>query len=148
MLGFVDLQDVSDFVRRWTLSAAGLPAEERMLILSLAQSACHLLTAQITRVETITDAARKAAAPRREVAIPVVSSLPPMPDLAARQKLEQTREETRQIEEETRQMQSNAIDRRHQLHRQLTNPELFCPHCNQAYSDPTHGCRHCTVHYP
>lgn len=151
MLGFVDLQDVSEFVRRWTLSAAGVPAEERMLILSLAGSACHLLTAQITRVETITDAARQAAPPRVSPAVPTVSSLPPMKtadQIAAERKLQQTREETRRIEEETSRMMAEAADARHKLLRQMTNPELFCPLCNQAYSDPTHGCRHCAASYP
>ena len=161
-LGLSKLDEVSEFLRTWTMKA-GLEAlpEERALILSMVHSASQTLTAQaedyqemIARGKRERELAGEKSQLENDQRARAESARAERAEYDRRQReqtqreaaarLEKTREETRAIQRETARIQQEGRDRQNLTNRILTNPELYCPHCNRAYADKTGGCPHCT----
>lgn len=154
-LGFADHGDVAAFLRDWTLTAATASAEQQTVLLNLIETARQTLMAQVNKVETLREEGRRRAQDQaqqqREASRRAEDARRRQEQerRAAQERLRRTQEETREIERETQEANRRAADRRHEMNRRLTNPELFCPHCNASYADATRGCRHCsTFRYP
>ena len=160
-LGISRREAIAEFLRGWTMRAAEASSEERQLMLSMLDSARETLNAQALEYEElIRDGKRKAEEKSRLESEQKVRSDAARADRAeydrrqreqiqreAAAKLEKTREETRAIQRETEKIQQEGRERQRLMNRILTNPELYCPHCNRAYADKTGGCPHCTAHF-
>lgn len=157
VLGFSGHSEIAAFVRRWTLRAAATASEPQAVLLSLVNNATTSLTTQAQRTEALQQEGRRRAEQRtqqtaeRQLQAQRIAQEQAAQREAerqrAREQLQRTQEETRQILRETAESMTEAADRRHQMFRVLTNPELFCPRCHQAYADTTRGCRNCTTYH-
>ena len=162
-LGLSKLDEVSEFLRTWT-TRAGVEAapEERELLLSMLHSASQTLTAQADDYQEmiargkrerelaaeksqLENSQRAQAEATRAERAEYDRRQRERTQREAAEKLEKTREQTRAIQREAAKIQQEGRERQNLFNRILTNPELYCPHCNRAYADKTGGCRHCTV---
>ncbi len=157
-IGLAGHSTVSEFLRRWMMVAADLAAEERSFLLTSINTASSVLTAQVNRIEEMVREAKEKARLEAELKAQA-DALKQLEDTRrrgreerqrdeanrrAREKLLETEAEIRRINEDTARILKDGADYRDHMNRMLTNPELYCPRCNQAYADTTKGYWHCS----
>lgn len=157
-VGLAGLATVSEFLRRWTKAAAELPSPQGALLITTINTASASLLAQVESIEQLLREGREKA--RLEAELKARSEAQRVRDESrqrehqdreeqerartAREKLRQTQEEIRRINAETAKIVSDGAAHRNHMNRVLTNPELYCPRCHQAYADTARGCVHCS----
>ena len=152
ILGLADHQEIASFLRRWTLAAGTVSADDRTLILSLVSSAGLTLVAQVDKAEAFRERVREKARAQQSppAAAPVVvqtrhdSGQWEQEQREARARLKKTQDETQEIMRQTAMNNSKAADDRNRLMGAMTNPENYCSYCNSAYTDTSRGCVHCS----